>query len=57
MNFGMFHLMTDNDESLWKDCNCMNCRLARIESSLKKISHMMNENTRGFENTPENAIS
>jgi hypothetical protein len=47
--------MTDNGENVWKDCNCMNCRLARIETSLKKISHMMNEGTRDFKNIPEKA--
>jgi hypothetical protein len=33
---GVDKLMTDKD-GLWKDCNCMNCRLARIEDNINKI--------------------
>jgi hypothetical protein len=29
--------MTEDTESMWKDCNCMNCRLARIEDQIEKI--------------------
>jgi hypothetical protein len=29
--------MTEESEDMWKDCNCMNCRLARIENRIEKI--------------------
>jgi hypothetical protein len=33
--------MSQYDQGIWKDCNCMNCRLARIEDNIKKIKDMM----------------
>jgi hypothetical protein len=34
--------MTENTEEFWKDCNCMNCRLARIEDNIKELRAMLN---------------
>jgi hypothetical protein len=34
--------MNDAPEDLWKDCNCMNCRLARIENNIRELREMLN---------------
>lgn len=35
--------MTEEQNSVWKDCNCMNCRLARIEDNINKIVHIIDK--------------
>ena len=32
---------TENIDNLWKDCNCINCRLARIEDNINKMIQIM----------------
>ncbi len=39
--------MTEDQNSMWKDCNCMNCRLARIESNIQKIMHFIDNPPQG----------
>jgi hypothetical protein len=41
--------MSEKSEDPWKDCNCMNCRLARIEDNLKTIKHLMDNLPHDFE--------
>jgi hypothetical protein len=35
--------MTEDQESVWKNCNCMNCRLARIEDNINKLVHLIDD--------------
>ncbi|UCE35994.1 MAG: hypothetical protein JSW00_10555 [Thermoplasmata archaeon] len=42
--------MTKEDDSMWKDCNCMNCRLARIEDNVNRIITYINTK---FEDAPK----
>ena len=35
--------MTEEQNDVWKDCNCMNCRLARIENNINKIIHIIDK--------------
>ncbi len=41
--------MTENTDEFWKDCNCMNCRLARIEDNIKELRDMLNSIPMDFE--------
>lgn len=45
--------MNENPEEVWKDCNCMNCRLARIEDNIKELRDMLNNLPTGFEESPK----
>ncbi|MEE9151943.1 MAG: hypothetical protein V3U20_08950 [Thermoplasmata archaeon] len=33
--------MTGNSDDIWKDCNCTNCRLARIEDNIMELKVMI----------------
>jgi hypothetical protein len=44
--------MNENPDETWKDCNCMNCRLARIEDNIKELKNMMDKLPMDFSETP-----
>ena len=33
--------MTENPDDILENCNCMNCRLARIEDNINKLVHLI----------------
>jgi hypothetical protein len=50
-------VMTEDGTSIWKDCNCMNCRLARIENNLKEIKGIIDGLPTELEISPKEAGS
>jgi hypothetical protein len=45
--------MTEDRESIWENCNCMNCRLARIEDNINKIVHIIDNLPVEFGESPD----
>jgi hypothetical protein len=45
--------MNEAPEEVWKDCNCMNCRLARIEDNIRELKTMLDRLPMEFGEEPE----
>ncbi|UCE73396.1 MAG: hypothetical protein JSV56_10235 [Methanomassiliicoccales archaeon] len=50
-------MMTEKPDNVWKDCNCMNCRLARIEDNIRELKQMIDSLPMDFDEEPKETKS